>query len=142
MTCLHNASDTFHHLGIATRSLETGIVQYETLGYRVEEPIFEDSNLGIRGVFLVGAGPRVELLEDLPGRSVVKPWLVRDPALYHYAYEVDDLQAKLDAVEGLRSKILVPPTPAIGFGGRRVAFTMTRQKIIVEYIERTLRPNA
>lgn len=135
---LFDPGDSFHHLGVAVRSLEKGIVQYETLGYSIEEPIFADPVLGITGVFLVGAGPRVELLQDLPGRQVVAPWLVRDPALYHYAYLVDDLDAKLEAVESLRSKTLVPPTAAVGFGGRRVAFTMTRQRLIIEYIERHL----
>ena len=136
---IFDPADTFHHLGIAVKSLEKGIAQYEGLGYVVEEPVFEDPVLGITGVFLVGAGPRVELLQDLPGRSVVAPWLVRDPALYHYAYLVDDLDAKLESVERLRSKTLVTPTAAVGFGGRRVAFTVTRHRLVVEYVERELR---
>jgi methylmalonyl-CoA/ethylmalonyl-CoA epimerase len=138
---LFDPADTFHHLGVAVKSLEKGIVQYESLGYHVEEPVFSDPVLGITGVFLVGAGPRIELLQDLPGHSVVAPWLVRDPALYHYAYLVDGLDAKLEAVEKCGSKTLVPPTAAVGFGGRRVAFTITRHRLIVEYIERALRPD-
>jgi methylmalonyl-CoA/ethylmalonyl-CoA epimerase len=131
-------ADSFHHLGVAVKSLGKGIEQYETLGFAVEEPIFSDPNLGVRGVFLVGPGPRVELLEDLPGFAVVKPWLVRDPAVYHYAYVVDDLDAKLEVTERLRCKTLVSPTSAAGFGGRRVAFVLSPKRLVVEFIERTL----
>ena len=133
------ADDGFHHLGVAVKSIEKAIVQYESLGYDIEEPVFTDPNLGIRGVFMVGSGPRIELLEDLPGFAVVKPWIVRDPALYHFAYLVDDLDAKLESAEMSRYKTLVSPVRAVGFGGRRVAFVMTPARLVVEFVERTLR---
>ena len=58
---------TFHHLGIASEFLEGDARAYAALGYEPEGAEFVDEIQGVRGLFLTGGGPRLELLEPLPG---------------------------------------------------------------------------
>lgn len=52
----------FHHLGFVTNSCAREAEAPALLGYAPEGKIFADPAQGIRGQFLVGGGPRIELL--------------------------------------------------------------------------------
>jgi len=47
-------------------------------------------------------------------------------AYYHVCYSVPDLERTIDELAGAGAMLFVPPKPAVLFGGRRVAFLMTR----------------
>ena len=98
---------------------------------------FDDPGNGIRGVFLEGPGPRIELVVDRPGASVVEPWLRRGSAVYHVAFEVDDLQRAIEHHASIgRAKLVITPRPAAAFAGRCIAFVMLRNLMLVELIAR------
>lgn len=128
----------FHHLGYACADMAREQAFFSALGYRREGEAFSDPVQGVAGCFLTGAGPRVELLENLPGSATLKPWLDAGIRLYHFAYEVDDLDATLAWCRGQRGKVTVLPVPAVAFGGRRIAFVMFRHGPLLEFIARTL----
>jgi methylmalonyl-CoA/ethylmalonyl-CoA epimerase len=91
---------------------------------------------GVRGVFLAGQVPRLELLEALAGEAdgVLTPWLKRGVKLYHLAYETQSLA---DAIKGLRqarAKLVVSPVAAVAFGGREIAFLMLPNRMLIELI--------
>jgi methylmalonyl-CoA/ethylmalonyl-CoA epimerase len=126
----------FHHIGVACKDLLKNENVYSALGYRrVSE--FEDVGLGVCGVFIEGPGPRLELVADLPDSGVVAPWLTRDSAMYHLAFETDDLAAALVTVSAAGAKVLTRPTPAVAFRGRLIAFVMLRNMALVELISTT-----
>lgn len=125
----------FHHLGHACKSLATSQAFFEAMGYRLEGEYFSDATQGIRGCFLTGAGPRIELLENLPGSVTLTPWLEAGTRLYHMAYETADLDAALAWARQQRGHVTVQPVAAIAFGGRRIAFVMFRQGTMLEFIE-------
>jgi len=124
-----------HHLGVACRSIdaETGLL--EVLGYVREGEDFEDPNQGIRGRFLAGAGVRLELLEELGDSGVLRPWLAGRIKIYHHAYETPDLDASLARLLEAGARVARPPLPAVAFGGRRVAFVMLPNMMLVELID-------
>jgi len=76
----------FHHIGIACESIESEAQSYTPLGYTQVGPVFTDSNQGVRGLFLEGEGPRLELVENLPGSSMLNAFLKNGPSMYHTAY--------------------------------------------------------
>ena len=125
---------SFHHLGIACRSLEREADAYASLGYVRESDEFDDPGNGIRGVFLGGPGPRIELVVDRPGARVVEPWLRRGSAVYHAAFEVDDLAQSIAELTATHAKLIVAPRPAVAFAGRCIAFVMLRNRMLVELI--------
>jgi methylmalonyl-CoA/ethylmalonyl-CoA epimerase len=129
------AFNTFHHIGVAVSDLRREAERYAALGYELEGLEFEDPIQGVRGCFLVGGGPRLELLVELPGRDVLSPWKRRGIRLYHLAYETDDLDATLAAQFARRAKPVLAPVPAVAFDGRRIAFVMLPNLQLVEFIE-------
>ena len=135
MNMQENKSWSFHHLGVACRSIEKEASAWLDIGYRQEGEIFSDTTQGVRGMFLTGPGPRLELLEDLPDRTTVAPWLEKGCKFYHTAYDVSDLDAEVLRLEQLRARIVVKPVPAIAFGNRRVCFLLLKNFSLIELIE-------
>jgi methylmalonyl-CoA/ethylmalonyl-CoA epimerase len=126
----------FHHIGVATESIARDEAVYAQLGYEREGEEFIDPNQGVRGVFLRGPGPRLELLEPHEGSTTLEVWLQGGSRLYHQAYEVDDLDASLrSARKDLRAYVLRAPMPAPAFDGRPVSFLMLRNHSVIELIQ-------
>lgn len=127
---------TFHHVGYATMSIERECNLFRFLGYQPEGERFSDMAQGIAGCFMTGHGPRIELLENLPGAHTLTPWLDAGTRMYHLGYEVDDVTAAIDWARQQRAKLVVQPVPAVAFGGRRIAFVIFRHGLLLEFIER------
>ncbi len=125
----------FHHVGYACASLAKERAQFEQMGYRLEGEVFADPTQGVAGVFLTGPGPRVELLQNLPGSATLTAWLDKGVKIYHFAYEVPDMAEALAWSRGQRAVTTVQPVPAVAFGGRRIAFVMLRTGFMLEFIE-------
>lgn len=125
----------FHHVGVACRDLDLEASRFALLGYRREGPDFEDPIQGVRGRFLIGGGPRMELLVSTGPGGVLAPWLKTGQKMYHLAYEVSDIVSACAALAGAGAKTVVPPVPAVAFGGRRISFLMLPNMLLVELIE-------
>lgn len=125
----------FHHAGVASRDIEADVALYATLGYAPEGDVFEDPIQKIRGIFLVGLSTRVELVAPLDASSPVEAWLKRGVRLYHLAYETSDIALAIARMRDARAKVVVPPVPAVAFGGRRIAFLMLPTMSLIELIE-------
>jgi methylmalonyl-CoA/ethylmalonyl-CoA epimerase len=124
----------FHHIGVACGDLRAQEQTYSALGYAREGEEFDDPQLGVKGVFLCGIGPRLELLVDRPGARVVRPWLDKGVTMYHLAFEVPHLAAAIGRAQADGAKLVAGPLPAVAFAGRRVAFVMLRNLALVELI--------
>jgi methylmalonyl-CoA/ethylmalonyl-CoA epimerase len=125
----------FHHVGYACAGLAAAARPFEALGYQAERPAFEDTTQGVRGLFLVGPGPRVELLENLVGRNTLTPWLDQGVKIYHFAYEVPDMPEALAWARAQRAVVTVQPVPAVAFDNRPIAFVMLRTGFMLEFIQ-------
>jgi methylmalonyl-CoA/ethylmalonyl-CoA epimerase len=127
----------FHHVGVACTAIMAEERFFAMLGYRREGEIFVDPVQGIRGCFLAGQAPRVELLEPLAAsdtKGVLAPWLAQGVKLYHLAYLVPQLAPAIDSMRAQRAKLVVAPVPAVAFGGREIAFVMLANRLLVELI--------
>lgn len=126
----------FHHLGLACRDFAKERRSLELLGYESESPVYDDRTLGIRCSFLSKArAPRLELVAPLPGSTVLDPWLEKGTKLYHMAFFTAALTAEIERLRAEGAKIMVPPTPAVAFGGKRVSFVMLPNLLLGEFIE-------
>ena len=126
---------TFDHMGYATHSIPTSIGMFEHLGYEISGPTFEDHAQGIKGVFLAGGGPRIELLENMPNSQTLNCWLTEGPRFYHMAYTVDDINIAAPFAKKYRGKIVKQQMKSIAFSGRHICFIMFRNKFLMELIE-------
>lgn len=125
----------FHHIGVACRDLDAETRRLSPLGYRVEGTDFFDPLQGIHGRFLVGNGPRLELIVQAANGGVLQPWLNSGVKLYHMAYETPDLELGIAYLRGQRAKLVVKPVPAIAFQNRKIAFLMMPNMLLVELID-------
>lgn len=128
----------FHHLGVATRSLTEELGTWTALGYKLEGAEFADPVQGIRGQFLIGGGPRLELLAPLEGSETLTPILKRGIKLYHHGYEVASVHEAIETLRSQGARVIRAPAPAVAFNGRLIAFLATSNNWIVELIETAL----
>ena len=128
----------FHHIGVACVDVRSEAARLVSLGYAPEGSEFDDPRQGVRGIFLAGQSPRLELLEPLAGAEsgVLAPWLDKDIKLYHLAYATQNLRDSIEHLRSERAKLVVPPIPAVAFGGREIAFLMLPNRMLVELIAR------
>jgi methylmalonyl-CoA/ethylmalonyl-CoA epimerase len=125
----------FHHLGLACRSVEAELRNWLALGYQVEGERFEDARQKIRGLFIVGCGPRLELLEPAGADSPLDGFIARGVKLYHQAFEAAVFEPALESLTERGGKLLAEPAPAVAFQGRRIAFVMLPGLNLIEIIE-------
>lgn len=125
----------FHHLGVACLDLDKEAKPWIAVGYRPEGPDFEDPTQQVRGRFLAGVEPRLELLIATTPTSPVTGALARGAKFYHQAYTTPRFEETIAGLRGLGCKLVVGPVPAVAFGGRRIAFLMTANVSLIELIE-------
>ncbi|WP_323028820.1 VOC family protein [Castellaniella defragrans] len=126
----------FHHIGYACRSIDKTRIPFEGLGYRQEGGCFVDPIQGVAGCFLIGRGPRIELLENLEGSETLTSWLDAGVSIYHLAYLVGRLEEGIEWARRQRGKLIAQPAPAVAFGGRLICFVMLPGRFLIEFIER------
>lgn len=127
----------FHHVGVACSNIDREAALLEPLGYAAECDPFVDEKQGVRGVFIGRRTPRLELLEPLDDANggVLAPWLKEGTKLYHLAYETRDLAGRIERMRASRGKLVIPPIPAVAFGGREIAFVMMPNRLLIELIQ-------
>jgi methylmalonyl-CoA epimerase len=111
-----------HHVGVAVRDLDEAIEMYGRLFGAELEHRDTVSEQGVEAAAVRVGDSRIELLaatdEDTPvGRFLAR----RGPGMHHVAYEVDDLDAQLAALDE-QGVELIDREPRRGLYGMRVAF--------------------
>ena len=127
-----------NHVAIVVPDLAAASGLYRRVfGARVSEPHALSAH-GVTAVFVELPNTRIELLEPLGDASPVHGFLERNPAggMHHVCYEVDSLDAQLEQSREAGCLVVKNPLPAVAFGGRRIAWVYTRQKLLIEYLER------
>jgi len=110
------------HVGVAVEDLDAAIHLYaEVLGMPlVHREVVEQQ--GVEAVLLDVGESHVELLAPLgPDTPVGKFLAKKGPGLHHVAYQVEDIEATLDALKAAGTR-LIDETPRIGIRNSRVAF--------------------
>ncbi len=111
-----------HHVAVAVSDLDEAIETYGRLFGAELEHRDTVSEQGVEAAAVLVGGSRIELLAatgaDTPvGRFLAK----RGPGMHHVAYEVDDLEAQLAALDE-QGVELIDHEPRRGLYGMQVAF--------------------
>jgi methylmalonyl-CoA/ethylmalonyl-CoA epimerase len=125
----------FHHIGIACNNIEEEVKKLRGLNYTKISDIFTDNIQGVRGLFLEGEGPRLELLAPTSSLGVLTPWLKSGSKMYHMAYTTDiNLSKEIENLQKEGAKIVVKPTPASAFNQQMISFLMLPNMLLIELI--------
>ena len=131
---------TLHHVGFVVASISDSVQGFiESLVCEWDRVIFHDPNQLVLVTFLRFAHPGtplLELVEPAGEESPVIPFLKKGGGLHHFCYEVDNLEDQLAFSRAKGGIVTRPPMSAVAFGGRRIAWIYTRNKLLVEYLER------
>jgi methylmalonyl-CoA/ethylmalonyl-CoA epimerase len=131
---------TLHHVGFVVSSISDEIEGFAaSVGATWNGKIFDDPLQQVRVSFLQPAfsvEAAIELVEPTVEHSPVSRFLARGGGLHHLCYEVDNLEEDLKLARTRGSLIVKQPLPAVAFNGRRIAWVVTRNRLVIEYLER------
>lgn len=129
-----------HHIGFVVREIKTEIAGFvKSVEGSWDSQIFHDPLQKVRVTFLRGASPTdalIELIEPAADDSPVTKFLQKGGGLHHLCYEVADLDAHLAKVRSLGAVVVKPALPAVAFDNRRIGWVFTKQKLLIEFLER------
>jgi methylmalonyl-CoA/ethylmalonyl-CoA epimerase len=138
--CQADLGRRLHHVGIVVRSIHADIDGFAaSIGASSDTKIFHDPLQKVRVAFLQTAeagGPQIELVEPAADDSPVSHCLKAGGGLHHLCYEVDNLDTCLREMRKTGAIVVKPPLPAVAFDNRRIAWVVTRQKLLLEFLER------
>jgi methylmalonyl-CoA/ethylmalonyl-CoA epimerase len=136
------AEPRLHHVGYVVSDVEESLPNWTaSLSARWVSAVFHDPLQKVKVVFLQPASEdavQVELVAPAGDGSPVAPFLNKGGGLHHMCYQVDDLEAHIADMKLRKAVLIRPPKPAVAFGSRRIAWMVTRERLVVEYLERRL----
>jgi methylmalonyl-CoA/ethylmalonyl-CoA epimerase len=129
-----------HHVGFVVPSIaKVGTRFARSIAAEWDQRIIHDPLQKVSVAFLRPSSleaTQVELVEPLGEDSPVTAFLKTGGGLHHLCYEVDDLDAQLRKMRAERSMIAKPSLPAVAFQERRIAWVLTPERLLIEYLER------
>ena len=135
---------TLHHVGFVVSSIVPAMEGFlRSLDASWDRQIFEDPLQKVKVAFLsrTPGEPQIELVEPAAEDSPVRKFLEKGGGLHHFCYETDHLEEEIQEFRSRRAMLVKRPAPAVAFRGRRIAWVMTRENLLVELLERRVAEN-
>jgi methylmalonyl-CoA/ethylmalonyl-CoA epimerase len=113
-----------NHVAIAVPDLAAAAKRYrDVLGAEVSDPIDQPAH-GVTVVFVTLPNSKIELLTPLGENSPIAGYLGRNPGggIHHLCYEVADIYAARDRLQGEGARVLGDGEPRIGAHDKPVLF--------------------
>lgn len=130
----------FHHVGFVVGSIHEAIEGFaKSLEAQWDGVVIHDLCQKVRVTFLQShnaADPLFELIEPAAEDSPVLAVANKGGGLHHVCYVVESLSEQLERCRLQRALIVRQPAPAAAFGGRKIAWAYTRNRLLIEYLER------
>src|SRR5580698_8632269 len=127
-----------HHVGFVVANIEASVPgMSRALLAHWNNEIFTDPLQRVRVTFLKGGhqSPLLELVEPLGQNSPVFRFLSERGGLHHLCYEVLSISEHLDRIRAAGGVIVSRAKPAVAFHGRPIAWALTREKLLLEFLQ-------
>ena len=130
-----------HHLGFVVASISAVADEFALFtSASWDRQIIYDPVQEVRASFFIavdGRNPVFELVEPAGEASQVSNFLRKNRGgLHHVCYEVDNLESALQEARRVGLVIVSAPAPAVAFGGRRIAWVCSQNRLLMEFLER------
>jgi methylmalonyl-CoA/ethylmalonyl-CoA epimerase len=128
-----------HHVGYVVGNIEASAQSFvHSMNAAWDGRVFADPLQKVKVTFLsTGTGDaRIELVEPGGPDAPVRKFLdEKGGGLHHLCYETADLDQELSAMRARGGVIAKRPKPAVAFAGRRIAWVLTAEKLLIELLE-------
>jgi methylmalonyl-CoA/ethylmalonyl-CoA epimerase len=129
-----------NHVGVATPSIDESLRFYrETLGVAAVSDKRALPEQGVSVAFVTLPNTEVELIEPLGEQSTLHGFLAKNPrgGQHHLCFEVDEIRAARDELQGRGLQVLGTGEPRIGAHGTPVLFfhPRTTDGLLIEIME-------
>src|SRR5579872_4028150 len=131
---------SLHHVGFVVGSILTEVENFAAaIEANWEKEIIFDPEQKARVTFLTPRRPvatLIELVEPAGEGSPILQFLQKGGGLHHLCYEVSNLELHMEQVRRAGAVIVRRPRPAVAFGHRRIVWAVTKQRLLLEFLER------
>ena len=128
-----------NHIGFVVNSIEAVADHLaKAIGSKWNGTVIHDPLQVVRVSFIAGTNPftsAIELVEPAGPNSPVEAFLRRGGGLHHLCYEVDELEEQLKLNRSIGGVVVRRPLPAVAFDGRRIAWVLTKERLLLEFLE-------
>jgi methylmalonyl-CoA/ethylmalonyl-CoA epimerase len=135
-----------HHLGCVVPSISAVAEAFAaSMSASWDGQIVHDPVQRVRVSFFKpvdARNPVYELVEPAGDDSPVTNFLKKGGGLHHVCYEIDDIELGLKEARGAGFVMVSAPKPAVAFGGRRIAWICSKNRLLMEFLERDLKKQA
>jgi len=137
---LLSGNGVLHHLGFVVASISATAEDFAlSMSASWDGAVIHDPIQRVRVAFFLpvdGRNPVFELVEPASDTSPVSDFLKKRGGLHHVCYEIDDLESALQQARRAGWAIAAAPVPAVAFDGRRIAWVFSKQRLLMELLER------
>jgi methylmalonyl-CoA/ethylmalonyl-CoA epimerase len=133
----------FHHIGVATYSIECTAQHYIDAGYALSNTVYDPiQNVSI--AFLEKKGePLIELVaappppnhDNSPVNKIIEKTGVSP---YHICYEADNIAAVTNELKKKKYMPLARPVNAVALNNRKILFLYNKEIGLIELVERSV----
>jgi methylmalonyl-CoA/ethylmalonyl-CoA epimerase len=125
-------------VGVLVRELSEAAASYTSrYGYEaVGEPVHDPNQTAwVQFLRLPGDSVYLELVAPQEGKGRLSSALERGGGLHHLCYATPDMEGSCAELRGQGLFLIHAPEPARAFGGRRIAWLMGKDRVLVELVE-------
>lgn len=127
------------HVGVAVPQLDQAAQTLDRLfGYKTVSGPFDDPIQRVTVSFLqqdTKDAAEIELIAPLTEDAPIRAMLAKDIGAYHFCFETTDLDGALLHGKEQGCMIISGPSPAVAFGGRRIAWLYAPTRQLFELVE-------
>lgn len=126
-----------HHIGVLVKDIPETAEHYFRMGYQPATEIVHDPIQTVYAQFLKLPKDRVYLELISPDRpdSKISNALSKGEGLNHICYSTNDIEETCNWFYSTGSFLISPPTAAVAFPGRRIAWLRGADRVLTEVLE-------
>jgi methylmalonyl-CoA/ethylmalonyl-CoA epimerase len=128
-----------HHTGIAVRDIASHAASYiRALGCEARTGIIHDpaQQAYVQFLRLPGDAAYLELVQPDRPEAKLSQAVAKGGGPNHVCYSVEDIDTACRLLTERGMIVVAPPTPAVAFGGRRIAWLIGKDVCLTELVER------
>ena len=124
----------FHHIGFLTKNIKKTLKDFLPLKYKSISRIINDKKFRVKILFIKNGNNTIELVNPYKTNFGLNKLIKKENYSYHFAYVTKSFERDMNRLRK-KFKLIVNPTPALAFKGKKVCFLKMKNNFIIELIQ-------